>query len=113
MTTLNFQKGGNQTRPRLDLASDILFRLSLYSIYLSPNPVVVASVLNQRLKPTPRLTSHDIIVTYVHLHDTENELWARARDMNQREKESLRAILEQEGVEEKFLSVEPSAQLGL
>lgn len=93
-------------RPRLDLSLDELFKLCLYSIYLSPSPTVVASVLNQRLKPVPRLTTKDVMVTYLHLHDCEHESWMRARDMNKLEKELLCNILAREGVEAELLNVD-------
>ena len=93
-------------RPRLDLSPDALFKLSLYSIYLSPSPTVVASVLNQRLTPVPRLTTNDVMVTYLYLHDSEHESWVRAKDRNKLEKELLRDILAQEGVEAELLDVE-------
>ena len=100
------------TVPRLDLHDEILFKLSLFSIYLSPNPTVVASLLNQRLCPKPRLTTEDVIVTYLYLHDTQHASWVRARDMNRLEKEHLRALLSQEGLEKKLLDVEVIQPVG-
>lgn len=99
-------------QPRLDLRSDILFKLSLFSIYLSSSPTVVASVLNQRFSPKPRVTTEDVIVTYLHLHDNEHPSWTRARDMNRSDKELLRALLRQEGLEKALLDVEIIQPLG-
>ena len=65
--------------PRLDLSGGELLKLSIFRIYLSPNPTVVASVLNQRLAPTPRLTTEDILITCLHLHDVEHASWNRAK----------------------------------
>ena len=93
-------------QPRVDLDDEALFTLSLFSIYLSPSPTVVASVLNQRLKPRPRLTTEDVIATYLYLHDNEHPLWTRARDMNRSEKHLLRSFLNKEGLEKELLDVE-------
>jgi hypothetical protein len=94
-----------KTQPRLDLRYDVLFKLSLFSIYLSSSPTVVASVLNQRLSPKPRVTTEDVIVTYLYLHDNEHPSWVKARDMNRSEKELLRALLGEEGLEKALLEV--------
>ena len=101
-----------RTQPRLDLNGEALFKLSLFSIYLSPNTTVVASVLNQRLKPQPRLTTDDVIFTYLYLHDNEHPMWTRARDMNRLEKKLLKSMLAQEGVEKELLEVDTIRPVG-
>lgn len=101
-----------QTQPRLDLNSEALFKLSVFSIYLSPSPTVVASVLNQRLSPQPRLTTDDVIVTYLYLHDNEHPAWIRARHMNRSERELLRSILCEEGVEKELREIEVIRSVG-
>lgn len=92
--------------PRLDLSPSHLFQLSVYSIYVSSSPSAVASLLNAHLKLKPRLTTSDVKSTYLHLHDTEDEAWVRAKDMNRLERELLRTILRNCGVEEKFWNVD-------
>lgn len=46
----------------------------------------------------PKLTTNDVEATYINLHDTENEIWVRAKNMNQAETELLKCMLADSGV---------------
>lgn len=92
--------------PRLDLSRNELFQLSVYSIYVSCSANVVASLMNRKWTPTPRLTPKDVKTTYLHLHDIQHDAWVRAKDMNRIEKELLQTILRDCGVEEELWNVD-------
>lgn len=98
--------------PRLDLSLNEIFQLSVYSIYVSPSATVVASLMNQKWTPKPRLTTKDVKTTYLYLHDTEHDAWVRAKNMNRMEKELLRTILRDCGVEEKLWNVDVVRPVG-
>ena len=83
-------------KPRKDLSSNILFRLSLYYIYVSPKTWQVASLLNQLHKIEPGIATEEVKSTYLHLHDTEHEVWVRAKDMARKEPDELKRILRDE-----------------
>lgn len=98
--------------PRLDLSLNELFQISVYSIYVSPSPTVVASLMNQKWTPKPRLTTQDVRTTYLHLHDTEHDVWVRAKNMNRMEKQLLETILKDCGVEERLWNVDVVRPVG-
>ena len=83
-------------KPRTDLSDNILFRLSLYYIYVSPETWQVASLLNQLHKLRPKIATQEVQSTYLHLHDTEHRMWVRAKDMAREEPEELKQILRDE-----------------
>ncbi|KAL9135522.1 MAG: hypothetical protein Q9175_003292 [Cornicularia normoerica] len=83
-------------KPRTDLSSNNLFRLSLYYIYVSPETWQVASLLNQIHKVEPRIATQEVQSTYLHLHDTEHPMWVRAKDMARTEPDELKRILRDE-----------------
>ena len=76
-------------KPRIDLSDNILFRLSLYYIYVSPETWKVASLLNQLHKLRPGIATQEVKSTYLHLHDTEHDMWVRAKDMARSESSFL------------------------
>lgn len=90
----------------------MLVQLSVYNIYVSSYPTVVASLMNQKWAPEPRLTAKDVKITYLHLHDTMHEAWVRAKDMNRMEKELLKTILKDCGVEEELWDVDVVKPVG-
>ncbi|CAF9938741.1 hypothetical protein IMSHALPRED_001072 [Imshaugia aleurites] len=83
-------------KPRKDLSDKILFRLSLYYIYVSPETWKVASLLNQLHNLKPGIATQEVRATYLHLHDTEHEMWVRAKDTARNEPEELKRILRDE-----------------
>ena len=83
-------------KPRKDLSNDVLFRLSLYYIYVSPKTWHVASLLNQLHNIQPGIATQEVKSTYYYLHDTENPNWVRAKDMARNEPDELKRILRYE-----------------
>lgn len=83
-------------KAREDLSDNVILHLSLYYIYVSPNPSSVASLLNQLHSVKPRIASQEIRSTYDHLHDTEHPVWVRARDMVREKPDELKRILQDE-----------------
>ena len=82
---------------RKDLSSNILFRLSLYYIYVSPETWRVASLLNQLHDiESPGIATQEVRATYEYLHDTEHPMWVRAKDMARKEPDELKRILRYE-----------------
>lgn len=83
-------------KPRMDLSHNILFRLSLYYIYVSPETWKVASLLNQLHKLNPGIATQEVKSTYLHLQDTEHPVWVRAKDMARKEPDELKRIMRDE-----------------
>ena len=86
-------------KPRMDLPNNILFRLSLYYIYVTPETWKVASLLNQLHKLDKcrkGIATQEVKATYLHLHDEENPMWVRAKDMARKEPDELKRILRDE-----------------
>ena len=83
-------------KPRLDLPGDILFRLSLYYIYVTPETWKVASLLNQLHKLSSPIATQEVKATYLYLHDEEKPIWVRAKDMARKESDELKRILRDE-----------------
>lgn len=83
---------------RPDLSLDQLLHLSIYKIYVSTSSKSVSMFLNRKFDIKPRLTTKDVEATYINLHDTENEIWVRAKNMNRVEQPLLRYILADCGV---------------
>ena len=81
---------------RKDLSGNVLFRLSLYFIYVSPETWKVASLLNDLDKVKPRIATQEAESTYLYLHDTEHTMWVRAKDMARKEPDELKRILREE-----------------
>lgn len=77
----------------MDLSDNILFRLGLYYIYVSPKTWQVASLLNQLHKLPQKIATQEVKSTYLHLHDTEHPTWVRAKDMARKEPDELKRIL--------------------
>ncbi len=96
----------SQNHPRLDLTQDELFHLCIFYIYVSVSAEAVATLMNKCFRPRLILTDKNVQDTYLHLHDTENETWIRAKDMNRREKEMLKNILSTHGVGHQLLEVD-------
>jgi hypothetical protein len=96
----------SQNQPRLDLTQDELFHLCIFYIYVSVSAEAVATLMNKCFRPRLTLTDKNVQDTYLHLHDTENEMWIRAKDMNRREKEMLKSILSTHGVGHQLLEVD-------
>lgn len=84
--------------PRPDLSSENLLYLSIFKIYVSTSSRSVSTYLNRIFSFKPRLTTRDVEATYVILHDTENEIWVRAKCMNTEERVLLKTILKESGV---------------
>lgn len=99
-------------KPRLDLSHSELFLLSVYCIYVSPSAISVASLMNRKCEIKTRLTKKDVTTTYQHLHDTEHDAWVRAKDMNRVEKDLLRTIMRDCGVEEILWNVDVIRPVG-
>ncbi|MCJ1464358.1 hypothetical protein MMC07_002971 [Pseudocyphellaria aurata] len=98
--------------PRRDLSPNELFQLSVYSIYVSSSAWTVASLMNRKWTPTPRLTVKDVQATYLHMHDVEHDAWIRAKNMNRMEKELLQTILRDCGVKEELWNVDMIRPVG-
>lgn len=96
----------SQNLPRLDLTQDQLFHLCIFYIYISVSAETVATLLNEYFRPRLILTDKNVRDTYLHLHDTENAVWIRAKDMNRTEKELLKSILRNYGVGNQLLEVD-------
>ena len=93
------------TFPRLDLDQYQLLHLCIFYIYLSSSTETVAKLLNQHFKPQWNLTAKNVEDTYLHLHDTEDVIWTRAKDMNRDEKELLKNTLKKFGADNRLLNV--------
>ena len=98
--------------PRLDLSPNEFFQLSVYYIYVFTSETKVASLMNRKWAPKPRMTTKDVKTTYLHLHDTEHVEWIRAKNMNRNEKELLRTILRDCGVEEELWNADVIRPVG-
>lgn len=83
-------------KPRMDLSNKMLFRLSLYHIYVCPEAWKVASLLNELHKLKPEIATQEVTSTYLHLHDSEHPMWAKAKDMARTESDELKRILRDE-----------------
>lgn len=83
-------------KPRMDLSNNLLFRLSLYYIFVSPETWQVASLLNQLHKIAPGIATQEVKSTYLGLHDTEHPMWVRAKDMARQEPDELKRIMRDE-----------------
>ena len=100
------------TLPRLDLSPNELFQLSVYHIYVFTSATKVASLMNRKWAPKPRMTTRDVKATYMYLHDTEHAAWIRAKNMNRNEKELLRTILRDCGVQEELWTADVIRPVG-
>lgn len=98
--------------PRPDLSSENLLYLSIFKIYVSTSSRSVSTYLNRLFCFKPKLTTKDVEATYVILHDTENEVWLRAKCMNTTETRLLRTILKESGVEKRIWNRNPLKPAG-
>lgn len=93
------QRKPNNGGRRRDLTSHQLFYLSFLRIYVSSSFRTVASRFNRYFSGIhPRLKPKECETIYLNLHDSEDQNWVRARDMNREEPVLLKVMMDVLGV---------------
>lgn len=77
-----------------DLNDYQLFYLAFLHIYVSHYYGTVASHFNRHFDLRPPLRAKQCENIYEQLHDTQHRAWAKAKDMNRKETDRLRVMME-------------------